>query len=219
MPHVSLPDWKTSTAGTRVRVALWLASEIGEGGSFRKAMLRAAFPGVEQVDRRMRDLRSDGWILQTYQQDRSLGVDELRVTKIGAPVWDPSYTGRPAKVPRADRAKALAADDFRCIACGICAGESYPDEPLHAAQLTVTLDGSGAARAVCGNCHGSVGAPLDAAEFASAAAGLAPDERKLLIGWVQSGARSWSQAEELWAKFRWMTAEERSAAKELLQRS
>lgn len=57
---MTVPDWRTHQAGTRVRVALWLHSEVPVGSSFTKAQLRDAFPGVEQVDRRMRDLRASG---------------------------------------------------------------------------------------------------------------------------------------------------------------
>ena len=43
-----LPDWRDQSFGTRVRVALWLASQVGEGGTFSSQDLRAAMPGVEQ---------------------------------------------------------------------------------------------------------------------------------------------------------------------------
>lgn len=59
MPTPDL-DWRNADLGTRVRVALWLRDEIGEGGTFSKAALRAAISGAEQVDRRMRDLRPHG---------------------------------------------------------------------------------------------------------------------------------------------------------------
>src|SRR4051794_13683960 len=93
-----LPAWDdTSTKhGTKIRVALWLLSVVGEGHLFTKAQLRDAFPGVEQVDRRMRDLRPHGWQLLTNREDASLSPDELRFVKAGEEVWDPrkaSVTG------------------------------------------------------------------------------------------------------------------------------
>lgn len=54
------PDWRDEALGTRVRVALWLRDEVGEGRTFKKQALRSAIPGSEQVDRRMRDLRPSG---------------------------------------------------------------------------------------------------------------------------------------------------------------
>jgi hypothetical protein len=56
---MALPKWNDPTlrAGTRIRTALWLISEVGVGNSFTKEQHRAAFSGVAQADRRMRDLR------------------------------------------------------------------------------------------------------------------------------------------------------------------
>ena len=75
---MDVPDWRTSRTGSKTRVALWLVAEVGAGGTFTKADLRAAFPAIEQVDRRMRDLRTEGWVIATYREDRSLAADELR---------------------------------------------------------------------------------------------------------------------------------------------
>src|SRR5437660_369339 len=91
---MSVPDWRTSGSGARVRVALWLFSEVGASGTFTKADLREAFPGVEQIDRRMRDLRPEGWVITTYQEDRSLDVDELRLVEVGGAVWERGYRSR-----------------------------------------------------------------------------------------------------------------------------
>src|SRR3954447_17133914 len=91
MTRMSVPDWRTSTAGTRVRAALWLVEVVGVGNHFTKAELREAFPGVEQVDRRMRDLRDDSWVIATNREDRSLELDELRFVSMGGRVWEPGY--------------------------------------------------------------------------------------------------------------------------------
>ena len=133
-----IPDWRASTAGSRIRVALWLASEIGEGGVFTKSQLREAFPNVEQVDRRMRDLRPEGWKIATYREDRSLEVDELRLIAIGGYVWEPGYQSR-ASIGLTDqqRQAVLARDGYACIHCGIAGGEQYPDDPVRTAKLTV----------------------------------------------------------------------------------
>src|SRR4051794_14992723 len=112
---MGLPDWRDSSAGGRVRAALWLATEVGEGGTFTKAQLRTAFPNVEQIDRRVRDLRPEGWLILTFQEDRSLQQDELRLSAIGGHVWEPGYrSAAKAAVSEKERQAAFLADDFQC---------------------------------------------------------------------------------------------------------
>src|SRR3954452_13389047 len=113
MGVMTVPDWKTSTKGTRVRVALWLHSEVGDGGTFKKAQLREAFPGVEQIDRRMRDLRAEGWVLATYREDRSLEPDELRLVQVGGRVGEPTYRSRQSStITDKERKAVFAADNY-----------------------------------------------------------------------------------------------------------
>lgn len=137
-----MPDWRMSDKGTRVRVALWLISEVGVGHIFTKSALREAFPGVEQVDRRMRDLRTDGWEIHTNLQDPTLAPDELRFVRAGGDVWDRSEpslskaTGR--RVSAKERQSAFRRDDYTCRLCGISVGEAYFDDQARRAVLTVT---------------------------------------------------------------------------------
>ena len=58
------------------------------------AELRNAFPSVEQIDRRMRDLRAEGWVIATYREDRSMSQDELRLVAMGGRVWEEAYHSR-----------------------------------------------------------------------------------------------------------------------------
>ena len=135
---MTVPDWRTSSKGTRVRVALWLHTEIKPGGSFTKQQLREAFPRVEQVDRRMRGLRPEGWVITTYREDRSLAVDELRLVAEGGPVWEENYRSREQlSVTDRQRQAVFAADNYSCIYCGIGPGEAYADDPLRTAKLTL----------------------------------------------------------------------------------
>jgi hypothetical protein len=62
---MTLPRWndRNLKGGTMIRTALWLVSEIGEGNSFTKEQHRAAFSGIAQADRRLRDLRDHGWVI------------------------------------------------------------------------------------------------------------------------------------------------------------
>jgi hypothetical protein len=142
MSVMTLPDWKTSRAGARVRVALWLYQVVGEGGAFTKAQLREAFPNVEQIDRRMRDLRPEGWVIATYREDRSLSPDELRLVETGGKVWETAYRSRQEKMPtEKERQAVFAADNFACAYCGIGGGERYPDDSVRTAKLSVVRSG------------------------------------------------------------------------------
>jgi hypothetical protein len=223
MARMSLPDWRTSTAGTRVRVALWLATEVGTGEAFTKAQLRDAFPGVEQVDRRMRDLRADGWIIATYREDRSLASDELRLVMTGGQVWEPGYRSKASAPGISDkqRHEIFAADGFVCIYCGIGGGEGYPDDQLRTAKLTIARakpadDSTPRLSTVCDRCHlrSSESASEDA--VASAIAELDPESRRLLREWIMRGRRSRGPVDELWAEYRRLPSADRARIKQLI---
>ena len=55
---MTLPKWNDPKlrAGTMIRTALWLTSEVGVGNAFTKEQHRQAFAGITQADRRLRDL-------------------------------------------------------------------------------------------------------------------------------------------------------------------
>ncbi|GGU67871.1 hypothetical protein [Lentzea flava] len=99
---MSLPRWNDPrlNLGSMVRVALWLATEVGQGNTFTQKDLRDAFPGVAQIARRMRDLRDYGWVLETSREDPTLSTEELRLTTIGTPVWN-AQERRTAQLVRA----------------------------------------------------------------------------------------------------------------------
>lgn len=131
------PDWRDAELGTRVRVALWLM-EKGKGTRFKKQELRDAFPGVEQVDRRMRDLRPAGWIIHTYRERDGLQPDELLLDEIGLPVWEAEHKGAGMRnISGKVRREVYERDSHRCVRCGITAGEEYPDTPGAFARMTL----------------------------------------------------------------------------------
>ncbi|MET8717756.1 hypothetical protein ABZV52_31895 [Streptomyces sp. NPDC004735] len=104
MTKPQLPDWTDQKMATRVRTALWLATEVGEGNVYTKEQLGAAFPDVAQVDRRVRELRDYGWVIATNRDDPSLTSHEARFVQAGDPVWEP---GARARALRERRALAL----------------------------------------------------------------------------------------------------------------
>jgi hypothetical protein len=127
--------------GTMIRVARWLLSEVGEGNVFTKQDLRAAFPNVEQVDRRMRALRDFDWIINTNLEDASLSPHELRFASQGQAVWDKGRSSSGAGLSSKARRHALSSANYLCQTCGIPAGVDHPDPPLASAVLSVTRNG------------------------------------------------------------------------------
>lgn len=221
---MNLPDWKTSSAGTRTRAALWLASEIGEGGVFTKAQLREAFPGVEQIDRRMRDLRQDGWILATYSQERSLAVDELRLVKIGGRVWEPGYKSNVTRsASNRERRDTLARDNFACVFCGIAAGETYSDDPARSGQLSVTwcaaAGPAGRYVTTCKRCRNPLAGNDSGNAAYEAAAPLSPAETRVLAEWARAGYRTPQPVDRAWALVRLLSKEERDDLLTRLERT
>lgn len=185
------PEWRTSTRGTRVRVALWLVQVIGEGNSFTKADLRAAFPAVEQVDRRMRDLRPEGWEIHTNQQDPTLAPDELRFVKAGRAVWEAQSGGhrQPQTGPnRAERQSVLRRDDFTCQLCGVGSGEGYLDEPTDKAVLVVVAAAAGGWTTVCRRCRRD--AEALASSWTQSIATLTDRDRQLIAAELTAGRPS-----------------------------
>lgn len=215
----SLPDWATSTAGSKIRVALWLASEIRPGGTFTKAQLRDAFPSVEQIDRRMRDLRGEGWVIATYREDRSLALDELRLVTIGGPVWEKGYRSRASSDIEASRRATLAADDYLCRYCGIGAGEPYPEDPLRTAKLSVATVETSAGRAgltLCDRCLRSASAAEPVADVLDAVRALPAEARASFREWVRDDQRPRTLLEELWSRYRRLPADARTQVEHLL---
>lgn len=207
------PSWDDTRMGARSRVALWLVSEVGVGGIFTKAMLRDAFPGVEQIDRRMRDLRASGWRIDTSRQDPGLRPDELRFVEQGHPVWEggpPASRGPTAR----ERQQVLERDHFCCTRCGIGAAETYPEAPLRRAHLTVTrlrrVDGIASLVTLCDMCR-RPDAKRDEVEAVGALVKALPaPERAELAEWAAAGARPVREVEAVWGRMCRIPAEQRA---------
>jgi hypothetical protein len=219
---MSIPDWRNAKGGTRIRVGLWLLTEVGEGGTFTKARLRLAFPGVEQVDRRMRDLRDDGWIIHTNREDPMLVSDELRLVSAGSPVWSSGSHARRSTLSAKQRSEVLSRAGWACALCGIGGGEPYADEPLRRAKLVVAQivgvqPDERDLQARCDRCHSGRDKDAEgAAMFLSAYERLSVEDRRSVEQWVAAGRRPRAPAEEAWSIFAHLPEDAQYALREKL---
>ena len=224
------PDWRDRSLGTRIRVALWLVDQVGQGGIFGKQQLRDALPGVEQVDRRMRDLRPAGWVIQTYRDRAGLRPDELFLAEIGSPVWEPEHRNAGLRqISAKTRREVLERDGHRCRRCGIGAGEAYPEDPSTVARLTLGhinphRSGSTATAAdlitECARCNETAqhltGIQFNAEQVFDRITQLNRSEKSMLRDWMDQDRRQFSPAEEAWAQYRQLPGVERDRVKILL---
>lgn len=213
---MALPDWRSYSGGSMKRAALWLASEVGEGRTFTKERLRAAFPGVAQIDRRVRDLRDDGWVIHTNREDVSLGAEEQRLVVLGGRVWERGYRRSGARaLTNKERQAVFARDDYCCTGCGVAGGEPYPDYPLRKSKLAVARgrlgpDGPERLVTVCDRCHSGDLALPDPAQLREALDALDDVQRGRLRRWVAAGRRSLAPEERVFATYRRLPGNERS---------
>jgi len=196
-----------------VRGALWLLQVVGEGNTFTKNQLRDAFPGISQVDRRIRDLRDYGWVVYSSTEDASLLAEDQRFVKAGVAVWD--LTARRASAPQKaisskDRQAALARDGYMCTLCGIAGSEPYPDDSVLTAVVSVSrrkvtgIDGRETETLVteCKRCRSGLGdAPVDVKDAFASARDLGPAELRRLLRWIERGRRGSTELDRAWAAY------------------
>lgn len=196
-----------------IRGALWLVQVIGQGNTFTKNQLRDAFPGVSQVDRRIRDLRDFGWVVYSSTEDASLLREDQRFVGAGVPVWDPKARqagARQKTISAKERQAVLARDGYMCTLCGISGGEPYPDDSvqigvLSVSRRTVISDHGGETQALvteCKRCRaGGAPAPMNATGAVAAASGLGDNERRRLLRWMERGRRGATELDRAWAAY------------------
>src|SRR4051794_22419782 len=207
------PRWNdlSMKRGTMVRVALWLLQEVGVGNVFTKADLRDAFPGVEQVDRRMRDLRVRGWRIATNIDDASLTPNELRFATAGENVWEAGKARVPDALSSKSRKMIMDRDGYLCVTCGVGGGEAYPDSKYETAQLGVTtrpVKVNGKVQmsyyTECNRCRsgGHSDGAVDVDTALRAIDQLDDHERNVLNSWVRLRRRSPTKADQIWMIYR-----------------
>jgi hypothetical protein len=226
---MTVPSWQDDSLGTMKRVALWLIQVVGEGNEFTKEALRDAFPGVSQVDRRLRDLRDFGWRIDTSREDVTLGAHEQRFVTLGVRVWEPGKGGERSKGPTAigagKRRQVLSRDRHLCRSCGITPGDTYAGT-FETAQLDIARrkvvkpDGSVVVELVteCNRCR--LGGKDLEASLPTVLAGLnalSSAEQRVLAGWMKADAREFSRLERVWSDYRTLPAESRETVRAKLE--
>ncbi|MYX13938.1 hypothetical protein GTY67_11000 [Streptomyces sp. SID8374] len=208
-----VPSWRDDSLGTMKRVALWLVAEVGEGGTFTKERLRGEFPGVSQVDRRMRDLRDFGWRIDTNREDAGLDSHEQRFVERGDPVWEPGRATRKTgttAIGAGRRREVLQKDGHMCRSCGITPGEFYAGT-YEGAQLDIARrdvvkpDGTKASELIteCKRCRiGGKSVTADLDRVLKETAALSSTERDVLSDWVANDQRQFSRLEQVWSEYR-----------------
>lgn len=218
-----LPDWHNDNAGgTMIRSGLWLIQVVGEGKTFTKEQLREAFPGVSQIDRRVRDLRKYGWVILANTEDAHLTPDEQRFVQAGVPVWDKEARRKAdlaMSAPATDRQAVFERDGYICTVCGIGGGEPYADDSnatavLEVARRKTRLPG-GAEDVVmllteCKRCHtGAREKEANATAVLDNIESLDPSERRRLLRWIERGRRGSTPLERAWNGYRRLPADAR----------
>lgn len=224
-----LPKWNDPKlkAGTMIRTALWLISEIGVGNSFTKEQHREAFSGVTQADRRIRDLRDYGWVIHTSVEDVTLNPDEQRFVAAGSPVWQRGVRKTAATniLTAKMRRAAFAENDYQCVLCGIAGGESYPDAPHMTAVLAITRrtvtgpEGQVQTMFVpeCKRCRsGATSESIDVPQLLDRIDSLEPADRATFVHWCERGRRG--PIDQVWASFLHLPAVARDQVRARLNR-
>ncbi len=223
-------SWKNTKLSSKVRVALYLYDEVGEGNRFNKSDMRLALPGIEQIDRRMRELREVGWVIRNYKDSPVLAPNELLLERVGDHVWTPGYRNPNAdRINNALKRQVFDRDNNQCRVCGIAAGETYPDRPDLTARLTIGhlipkgrqgFNDAENLRTECALCNEPARhlteAPVDPMLLTARIAALPRKEKTVLAKWMLADRRQFTEVEKLWTQYRQLPAPLRDEMRTLL---
>lgn len=215
----------SGAAASREIVKQFLREQVGEGGEFSMQELRDYAPNVNQIDRRMRELRELGWVIDTSNSDPSLRPGVYRFTAEGA-----GTSVRPVVNARVRR-QVFERDQNRCVLCGTSAGQPYADEPSRACRLTVghlqarSQGGSDSLsnyRTECARCNeparNRTSTPPSIEEMVAQAMALDRASKRRLAAWLANGTRDFSPVEDLFARLIVLPPDHREAVLEALSR-
>ncbi len=203
-------------------VAHWLVNEVGIGGTFEMADLRAARADA-QIDRRMRDLRPMGWSIPSNKDAHGLASGMYRLDVVGTLV-------KPANVSGRVRREVFERDHHRCLICGVAANESYPDDPNHVARLQIghivpkgqggLLTDKSNLRTECERCNAAVRdnqlEQVSAASVVTQVQNLKRSEKANLLKWIRAGRRELEVDEQAYYRWRRLSPEARDGIEDYL---
>ncbi|MFJ4541751.1 HNH endonuclease [Streptomyces tibetensis] len=226
------PGTRNKTFGQERRLAAWLWFNKEIGDIFTMNELRDALGSdivgkSEHLNRRLRTLRSVGWIIPSYKDDGSLSSDEYRLQEKGARYWlDEDRQAHKRFAPSARvRRDVIERDGGRCVVCGTAAREPYPGEPDSRARLTIghrvpqeRLRSRGAAddidnwRTECARCNepvrDEVPDPQQYDEVLAQVRRLNRVNKQTLLSWLQRAERTRSELDRVYDLARILTHKE-----------
>jgi hypothetical protein len=130
------------------------------------------------------------------------------------------------------RQKIFESDSYRCLICGIGAGETYPDQPTKKARLTLghfvadSLRGPNDAanlRTECSRCNEPakevVARSESAAEILPKIRSLSKAEKIRLFSWIEKGQRDRDSVDRLFDQYRSLPSSQREEIRANLQQT
>lgn len=197
------------TWGAIPRAASWLRWNVVPGERFTTRQLRMALGlrDQEHFQRRLRDLRDEGWDYTTSKTDPKLG-QECVLVKYG---WWPGEGKRPSKgrISAKLRRQVFARDGSRCVICGRSAEDFYDDGRrvvLTAGHIRPASLGGRAEldnlQTECSRCNeaarADTGTVSDPAAVLQEVKELKYGERAKLYSWIEAGKRSRSTLDRVY---------------------
>ncbi len=220
-------------------MAAWLFFNRALGAVFTMPELRNALGddgaanSDEHLNRRLRQLRKDGWVLPSHREDTSLVVGEYRADRHGWVPWQGLRPSRGVAIPFRIRAQVLEPDGRRCMICGVAAGESHP-ALLARSPAVMTIGhrvpaargGSSSdahnPRVECSICNEPIRDelrdPEGVAEVLPLVKGLRRSDAYVLWGWVRSGERQRAELDVLYDRIRMLPQADRTQVLQVLER-
>lgn len=214
--------------GAERRIASFLWFKLNIGDLFTMKLLREELgdgedaEAAEQLNRRLRSLRKDDWILDSIKDDRSLPTDAYRLERKGKKIW----LGEPRvnkSISQRTRRLVFERDGYRCVLCGVGGSEPYPGDPDSKAKLTVghrlAQERSGSIdlenlRTECARCNEplrhELRNPESLDEVLAEIRILRKTDLQLLLEWMQTGTRSRSKLDRVYDRARMLSPAERA---------
>lgn len=208
-----LPWWQVGGTTKRIAAYLWFNVEVGSLFTMAEVRKAANIEQQTQSDRRMRELREQGWVVAGYKDEKDLPRDTYRLKARGKRLWVGERIERDV-ISNKLRREVFARDNNTCVICGVVAGEPYPDLPSVKARMTVghrvpnqrlgtaTLDN---VQTECARCNETIRNLLDDPETFEALKPLLDTltqaELKELSKWIADGKRRLSNLDLAYSKY------------------